>query len=172
MTELPDSMWRRREPFLPPNRGELLRQTLAVAAYIVRNQTSFQGWIALMRKYHICFAPYCTTCGGGSGRNIIRCLTDEQLQKIVFGVTLHQIRVGWNDEWDDLVTLILKERPASLFEGSDLLRLYRMAHEMHQKLINKYSWGSRHAWAEACQMVRSGGVDCWMELESAKKVLN
>ena len=154
--------------FLPPNRGQHFFDMLAVAAYIVRTDASFWDWISLMEKYHMCYYPGCTTCGGGPARNITRCLTDKQLQQIVSKVTTRQIAQYWYRDWHNLMFLILKERPESLFEGTDLLRMYRMQDEMFNKLVNKYCWRPRLARKEVNEMVRSGGKDCWMELESAK----
>lgn len=153
--------------FLPPNNGRRFGDMLAVAAYIARNNASFWDWISLMEKYHLCFFPGCTTCGGGPARNIVRCLTDSQLQQIVGRVTTRQIARYWYRDWHSLMFLILKERPESLFEGTDLLRMYRMQHEMFHTLVDLYCWSPRRAREEVNEMVRNEG-DCWMELETAK----
>ncbi len=152
--------------FLPPNKGQHLVDMLAVAAYIARRDAGFWDWIALMEKYHLCYYPGCTTCGGGPARNITRCLTDQQLQQIVGRVTTQQIAQNWYRDWHNLVFLILKECPESLFEGTDLLRMYRMQDEMFHKLVDTYCWRPRLARKEVNEMVRDEGV-CWMELESA-----
>lgn len=152
--------------FLPPNKGQHLVDMLAVAAYIARRDASFWDWIALMEKYHLCYYPGCTTCGGGPARNITRCLTDRQLQQIVGRVTTQQIAQNWYRDWHNLMFLILKERPESLFEGTDLLRMYRMQDEMFHKLVDTDCWRPRLARKEVNEMVRSEGM-CWMDLESA-----